>query len=646
VIAPRLFLCSGAQIAHGDPVAEGRRVVDLDSVGNKPNVNIRVENVAKVLLQHLSPRLVDLLEIASYVYSADCSTQRGTAWTDDRSTEPWGRDFAFVIPVREPAFWNSSEITNLIVEVLNFLSNDKYCFTFVPLEHDRPHQEYLGLGQLEDWPFHAVERVIMFSGGLDSLAGAVDTARGGERLILVSHRPMAMLDSRQRKLFNELEREFPKHLIHIPVWINKTEKVGRRESTQRTRSFLYTALGAVVAQSVKAGGVRFFENGIVSLNFPVADEAIRARASRTTHPLALHLLEMLCSAVTDRKFAVDNPYIFKTKTDVATILSTKKAAHLIPYTCSCAHLMFKSKTQWHCGSCSQCIDRRFAITAAGLLAYDPEMDYVSDVFVGSRKDGPEKSMAVDYTRHGIELGRSSELELAARFNAEISRAVRYESRRGEAAQQIIFMHKRHGEVVTRVLREKVSEQAAKLVEGTLDASSLLSLVIGRKYFEDQGGGTDPEGREPSGAAKSKTGATVPRMGQPQAGSLVGVEEIVTTVLAKLGVKPQRRSQKRRLVKRDCVVFAAILLGLKGPSYCSFLQSHGIRPKWPDADTANYLKSYQAGDPWRKKIQDEKTRARVRMKNYARSELASAFSAYLKDEFDKISPLLAQLASRE
>src|SRR5487761_710182 len=68
-----------------------------------------------------------------------------------------------------------------------------------------------------------------------------------------------------------------------------------------------------------------------------------------------------------------------------------------------------------------------------------------------------------------------------RFNAELSRAVRYEPKRNEAAQKIISMHKRHGEVVTRVLEEKVIEQAAKLVEGTLDTSSLLSLVLGKKH---------------------------------------------------------------------------------------------------------------------------------------------------------------------
>ena len=88
MIRPRLFLCSGAKIAKDDPLAVGRQSVELDSIGRGSNVNIRFENVAKVFGRQLTPRLVDLLEIASYIFSADCATRRGTAWTDNHSTEP------------------------------------------------------------------------------------------------------------------------------------------------------------------------------------------------------------------------------------------------------------------------------------------------------------------------------------------------------------------------------------------------------------------------------------------------------------------------------------------------------------------------------------------------------------------------------
>jgi hypothetical protein len=637
VIAPRLFACSGAKIAAADPVAAGRLCVELDSIGNKPNVHIRFENVARVFRQNLSPRLIDFLEIVSYVFTADCATSRGKKWTDDYSTEPWGRDFAFVIPVREPDFWDAAKIKGLIEEVLGFLSNDKYSFTFVPLERDRADQQpYFEFGDIKDWPFHRPERVVMFSGGLDSLAGAVDTAMADAKTVLVSHRPVSTLDSRQKKLVTELQRLFPDQLIHIPVWINKAESFGR-EPTQRTRSFLYSALGAVVAQSVQAGGVRFYENGIVSLNLPIAQEALRARASRTTHPVALHLLASLCAAVIERDFTVDNPYLFKTKAEVVATLATHQAAHLIADTCSCSHSMFQSKTQRHCGRCSQCIDRRFATTAADLLAYDSETDYVSDVFVGPRKDALERAIAVDYTRHGIELHRRSETELAAIFNAELSRAVRYEAKRSEVAERIISMHKRHGEVVTRVLEQKVAENAGKLVGGNLDGTSLLALALGPEHLR-QHHQLSTQAREP-GSAESDSTVESP---QSQGAALARVEETLGTILAKLGVSaPEgiKAKKKRKPGKRDTIIFAAILMELKGMKYCSFLQDHGIKPKWSESGPDTYPRGYQAGDPWRKRVQDEKTRAKVRMNKYADSELATALNNYLPDEFDKINPLL-------
>jgi hypothetical protein len=49
MIAPRLFLCSGAGLTEGDPLCTGRKIVPLDSIGPHANVNIRLENVAKVL---------------------------------------------------------------------------------------------------------------------------------------------------------------------------------------------------------------------------------------------------------------------------------------------------------------------------------------------------------------------------------------------------------------------------------------------------------------------------------------------------------------------------------------------------------------------------------------------------------------------
>jgi hypothetical protein len=106
-----------------NPLWAGRHRVELTSIGPNPNVNIRFEDVGRKLRQNISPRLMDFLEIASYVFTADCSTQRGK-WTDQKDQEPWGRDLAFVIGVREPKFWEAPNIKGLIREALRFLSDD------------------------------------------------------------------------------------------------------------------------------------------------------------------------------------------------------------------------------------------------------------------------------------------------------------------------------------------------------------------------------------------------------------------------------------------------------------------------------------------------------------------------------------------
>jgi len=124
----------------------------------------------------------------------------------------------------------------------------------------------------------------------------------------------------------------------------------------------------------------------------------------------------------------------------------------------------------------------------------------------------------------------------------------------------------------------------------------------------------------------KSGSSV----QPQNAELVRVEELLQSLLARFASAPApepiKKGRKRRKPgKRDTVIFAALLMELRGLKYCSFIQEQGIKPKWSDSGPATYPKSYQVGDPWRKKVQDEKTRAKLRMSLYPDSELADALN---------------------
>jgi hypothetical protein len=297
--------------------------------------------------------------------------------------------------------------------------------------------------------------------------------------------------------------------------------------------------------------------------------------------------------------------------------------------------MFKTNSQRHCGRCSQCIDRKFATTALGLQAYDPDKDYVQDVFVGPRKDPLEKAIAVDYVRHGIELARRTETDLALSFNAEISRAVRHQPKRSEAAQKLISMHKRHGDTVSQVLVQKLHENTPALVRGDLDGTSLLAMVCSQHHLQERpGNAAEPFAQTDVLSVQNAAldfQSVAPR-----------VEASLTSLHAKFDAimsGKAKKKTKRKLRRRDTIIFAAIVKGKKGAEYCNFLNDHAIKPGWRDGRPASYPRAYELGEPWRKKVQDEKTRAQTRMKTYTKAELLNAFCAFLNTEFNELTTIL-------
>ncbi len=194
---------------------------------------------------------------------------------------------------------------------------------------------------------------------------------------------------------------------------------------------------------------------------------------------------------------------------------------------------------------------------------------------------------------------------------ELSRAARYEPKRSEAVGELLAMHKRHGEAIFSVLREVVKEQADHLLQGRVDKSSLLALALnGERIVQES--------------------PTTP------------MEEQLSALMDKFSGRKRRSAKKTTLQKRDVVIFAAILLGCHATSYCDFLHKEGVRPKWANgnSDNGSYPASYRSGDPWRKKVQDEKTRAKIRMNRYTESELAKAFQTFLPRNEDELRQKLS------
>jgi hypothetical protein len=90
-------------------------------------------------------------------------------------------------------------------------------------------------------------------------------------------------------------------------------------------------------------------------------------------------------------------------------------------------------------------------------------------------------MAVDYVRHALELKRMTPEELAARFNRDLTRAVRFFPKRSDAAKQMIELHKRHGQTIESVVVQQLQTNSAALFGGNLAATSLLALVAGQLH---------------------------------------------------------------------------------------------------------------------------------------------------------------------
>jgi hypothetical protein len=322
----------------------------------------------------------------------------------------------------------------------------------------------------------------MFSGGIDSLGGAVQEAVIDKRkVILVNHQSTGKLVRRHNHLLGMLvEKANDCRPLHLSVLINKAKKLGR-EYTQRTRSFLYAALGGTIATMIGLSRLRFYENGIVSLNLPPSPQVIGARATRTTHPQVLNGFAQLFTLLAGKTFTVENPFLSRTKTEIVRLIGDAGCGPLLKYATSCTHTWEITRQHTHCGTCSQCIDRRFAVLAAGQAANDPGEAYKVDLLVGERKWVPgqkndPQTMIAAYLETANEIEKMDALQFFSRFG-EASRVVRRIPGNADAvAMQIFDLHRRHAKQVTGVIDQAFAKYAADIRKRTLAPSCLLRLV--------------------------------------------------------------------------------------------------------------------------------------------------------------------------
>ena len=474
----RLFLCAGASKPTGAKYPAKAQEVPLLLWGDRRNIEIKMSDITERMGANLLDLYADLLEIATYVYCADQTTPRGGSGSRYLG-EGWRRNMNFIIPVRKPGFWSQLKVRDALVETLGFLSDDSYDFCFTKLQK-RPSVENYFEFSSEDVTFDA-EEVLLFSGGLDSLGGVVkEVFLDNKPVALVSHRSAPKIAPKQVDLHADVcnrcaDSPTPKH---IPVWIQK-HGWEARDNSQRTRSFLYASLAAIVARMFDRDRIRFYENGVTSLNLPIAEQILGARATRTTHPRSIAGFHKLLSLVSDGSFQVETPFLWKTKTDVLELIKDAGLADLVKYAVSCSHVWGMTKLHTHCGCCSQCIDRRLAVFASDCTEHDPDEMYKTDVFVGQRSEKTQDSvMAESYVRSMRECADLTEVQFFSRYG-ELSRVIPYVSGNSDVVAEKVFqLYMRNGQQVQTAIANALRHYADNLASEMPPDRSLFRQLFG------------------------------------------------------------------------------------------------------------------------------------------------------------------------
>jgi hypothetical protein len=290
-------------------------------------------------------RAWDLLSIAMSVMAADAAGLR------TRSPDGWTREFEMEIAVAEPAFWNG--MTELLADALAFLTTDRWSLRFVAMGATPP---------VPTKTFRPPESsVILLSGGLDSLSGAIDLASRGERPVAISK---IVRGDAQKQI--EFAARIGGGLRHFRMNDNAIVP-GDEDTTQRARSIIFLAFGVVVATSLRpyrAGGelpLYVCENGFIAINPPLTNSRVGSLSTRTAHPNFLSLFqEILVAAGIGVK--IRTPYAEMTKGEMLKGCADQATLRALAGTStSCGR--FQRYNYRHCGRCVPCQVRRAAFLA-------------------------------------------------------------------------------------------------------------------------------------------------------------------------------------------------------------------------------------------------------------------------------------------
>ncbi|KIM07165.1 MAG: hypothetical protein KU29_07360 [Sulfurovum sp. FS06-10] len=315
-----------------------------------------------------TPSSLDILYFTSIIYAIDKLIPR------KESDDNWSRDIQVTIPVSNSVLWELAKED--LQNGLNFLTSDNWNISFSQLsrKYFKREKDILAINS-------NIEHICLFSGGLDSLAGAIDLIHNNDNILLVSHTDgHAANFQHQDGLINKIKDEY-KSKNNIKHSYIKVEADTFEDST-RGRSILFHGLAIFHAINFGINKIIAPENGVISINIPLNPSRSCSNSTKTMHP---YFIQKIQDALYKLNIFIEikNPYLLKTKGEMLIQNENKNLiSQLANLTISCSHATLRMN--WfrtdnnNCGYCIPCTIRRAAIHKLG-SRLDDGLEYGYDI---------------------------------------------------------------------------------------------------------------------------------------------------------------------------------------------------------------------------------------------------------------------------
>ena len=345
----------------------------VDGLVLRPSHNLFTgESKLKSVFGKLTSLETDMLTFAAAIFACDIAFKRG-------KNENFIRSIGLTVPVVNLAKFSS--LHDEILFILGKLSDDAWHINFTQ------RQGFIE-NKIENKPIKENSCVLLLSGGLDSLSGAINIAKSYKDIQLVSHvTGNPVVRKAQKNVVDYLDKLYPDMFKWTPIFVSGKKPPynkymfpsdNQREETQRTRSFLFLTLAGIFARRKGYRDIIFIaENGQLAIHLPFTSARISSFSTHTAHPEVINGMGKVLSSLLSYEIRVVNPFVYLTKAEVINdVLQNHQSAAKLAVSCWKASRVVGERN--HCGACIPCLIRRIAVESNGVHFDEYARDILSE----------------------------------------------------------------------------------------------------------------------------------------------------------------------------------------------------------------------------------------------------------------------------